>query len=142
MKRIWSITLAALFVMAVEQPLQAQNASSAKEETLSVLDGVYTRSQASRGEQVFLQECSLCHGAAQFTGSAFQKGWTGRTANDLFEFIRTSMPFDAPGRLSLDQYADIIAHIFSLNDLPPGDEELRGETEHLERIHITEWKKK
>ena len=135
------LLLALLLVVVWERPAEAQEQPSA-ESTQTVLDGVYTRDQAVRGEKVFQQECSLCHGAAQFTGSAFLRGWTGRSANDLFEFIRTSMPFDSPGRLSREDYAAIVAHFFNLNDFPRGENELETNSELLKRIRIIELKEK
>ena len=142
MKRTWILPLAFLFLAVAAQPGEAQENEQTAEQTQSVLDGVYTRKQATRGEQVFQQECSLCHGSAQFTGSVFLRGWTGRSANDLFEFIRTTMPFDSPGRLSREQYADIVAHMFKLNDFPTGDNELETNSEVLKRIRIIESKEK
>ena len=45
-------------------------------------------------------------------GQDFLGKWTGATANELFERIRTTMPQASPGSLSPQQYVDIVAHIF------------------------------
>jgi mono/diheme cytochrome c family protein len=43
-----------------------------------------------------------------------------RTAQDLFAFIHTAMPFQDPGYLSQQDYWDITAHILVLNHVPVG----------------------
>ena len=58
----------------------------------SVLDGVFTSAQASRGEQTFSEACARCHDTREFTAGRFRLEWTGRTAGDLYETISTLMP--------------------------------------------------
>jgi hypothetical protein len=62
--------------------------------------------------------------------------WETRTAFDLFELIRTTMPIDNPGRLSREQYVDIVAYLFKLNRLPVGDRPLPADDEGLKQIRI------
>ena len=50
----------------------------------------------------------------------FLSGWDGLTVGDLFERIRISMPQNAPGSLSGQQNADILAFMLSANKFPTG----------------------
>jgi hypothetical protein len=46
------------------------------------------------------------------------------------------MPVDNPGRLSREQYTDIVAYLFKLNRLPPGDRPLPADDEGLKQVRI------
>ncbi|MGH7699656.1 MAG: c-type cytochrome, partial [Gemmatimonadales bacterium] len=83
---------------------------------LALIAQIFTAAQAERGGAVFAEACAGCHAPSQFTG-AFHRAWAER-AGDLAELIRTTMPYDSPGRLSREQYADIVAYLFRLNGVP------------------------
>ncbi|HEY7389164.1 MAG TPA: cytochrome c [Bryobacteraceae bacterium] len=110
----------------------------------SVWDGVYTEQQERRGADLYSNECASCHGlslnggesAPPLTGGEFLSNWNGLTAGDLFDRIRVSMPADRPGHLSRQQTADILAHIFAVNQFPAGASELDTRTEVLKQIRI------
>ena len=94
---------------------------------------VYSEAQALRGEELYQQHCSLCHGArlqgnpaAPLTGEAFRGRWEDgkHTLDDLYYIIRSLMPNSAPGSLSKAQYADIVAYILKINHYPAGETEL------------------
>ncbi len=112
--------------------------------TRSVWDGVYNEEQVRRGEALYQKECARCHGvsltggeeAPPLSGGAFVANWTGTTAGDLAERIRTTMPPDAIGHLSRQQNTDILAQILNANHFPPGKAELPRETELLKQIRI------
>ena len=59
--------------------------------------------------------------APPLAGGEFMAGWDGLTIGDLFERIRISMPQNAPGSLSGQQNADILAFMFSANKFPGRD---------------------
>jgi mono/diheme cytochrome c family protein len=107
-----------------------------------VWDGVYTEEQAKRGEAISGQECVRCHGqglsggeeAPPLAGAGFVANWNGLTMGDLFERIRVSMPTDAPGRLTRQQNADILAYMLSVNKFPAGKTELDRQSEVLKQI--------
>src|SRR6185436_10026913 len=82
--------------------------------TKSVWEGVYSDEQANRGKALYAQECASCHGS-ELTGGEFLAGWDGLTIGDLFERIRISMPQNAPGSLSGQQNADILAYVLSVS---------------------------
>lgn len=110
----------------------------------SVWDGVYTKQQAGRGQSSYREECLKCHAenlmggeaAPALAGDEFLHKWNGRTAGDLFEWIRNTMPSEDPGNLSRRQYADIVAYILSVNEFPAGQKELESETAPLNDIRI------
>jgi len=105
---------------------------------------VFTEEQAKRGHVVFADECARCHSVdlmgnddtPALAGEAFLSKWDGRTAGDLFDRIRSSMPDDNPGQLSNQQYADVLAHILSENEFPAGRQELAHKTAPLKQIRI------
>jgi len=110
----------------------------------SVWDGVYTEEQAKRGEPVYQKECASCHGASlgggesspPLTGGAFLSNWNGLTLGDLFDRIRKTMPQSAPGRLTRQQDADILAFMLSRNKFPAGKTEIYRQSEMLKEIRF------
>ncbi|HEX6053327.1 MAG TPA: cytochrome c [Gemmatimonadaceae bacterium] len=102
----------------------------------SVLAGVFTEEQASKGDSEHQANCSACHGTENYVGEAFTRNWVGRTAFDLFDQLKTTMPEDNPGGLSAQQYTDIIAYIFKINGLPAGAAALPADPEALRLIKI------
>jgi len=116
----------------------------------TVWDGVYTEDQAKRGEGVYAKECASCHGseltggesAPALAGDSFFANWNGLTLGDLFERIRVSMPQNAPGSLSRQQNADILAFILKVNQFPVGKTELDRQTDILKQIKFDSTKPK
>ena len=102
----------------------------------SVLDGVFTSSQASRGEQTFREECVACHSTNEFMGPLFALKWIDRTAGDIFDVVSTLMPEVNPGSLRPEQYADVLAYFFSLNGYPSGEEALPADAAVLQNVRI------
>lgn len=102
-------------------------------------DGVFTEDQAKRGEPLYAEKCSSCHGpdmnggemAPGLTGGEFQANWNDLTLGDLFERMRISMPQNNPGSLSRQQNADILAAILRKGNYPAGKAELPTQTEML-----------
>jgi mono/diheme cytochrome c family protein len=108
----------------------------------SVAEGVYTAEQAKRGETVYKEQCASCHGdmlegsgpMPPLTGADFSKNWQGKTVADLFEKTHGSMPATAPGSLTPQQTADILAYMFSVAKYPAGAAELSSTVEPLKQI--------
>ena len=96
----------------------------------------YTATQAARGEAEFARTCAGCHVPSQFSGPSFMRSWSGRSAYDLFSLIRTTMPFDNPGQLSREAYADVVAFLLRVNGYAPGPRELPAEDEALRGIRL------
>ncbi len=116
----------------------------------SVLEGVYTEEQSRRGQSIYADACASCHAAAltgadvvpALVGPEFLGKWTGATAGELFERIRSTMPQTSPGSLSPEQYADVLAHIFNKNRFPAGRAPLAGDYAALRMIRIETSKKR
>jgi S-disulfanyl-L-cysteine oxidoreductase SoxD len=110
--------------------------------TKSIWDGIYTEEQATRGKALYAQECSSCHGgeltggemAPPLAGGEFLAGWDGLTVGDMFERIRISMPQNAPGSLSGQQNADILAYMFQASKFPAGTTEMPKDAGILKTI--------
>ena len=105
-----------------------------EEETRSVQSGVYTEEQAERGAKIFEETCMSCHEPGEFGDGAYIDGWSGQTAHDMIELIRTTMPQDNPGSLKRKDYVDIVACFFRMNGLPAGDAEM--DVNSVKRIRI------
>lgn len=103
---------------------------------VSVYDGVYTAAQATRGNQTQQRECASCHSANDWSQGRILQAWQGQTAYDFVANLRATMPMDAPGRLSLQQYTDILAFMLELNNIPAGDDELPADEDALELVQL------
>jgi len=127
-------TLLSIFAVCIASATaQAQATDSTGK---SVWQGVYNESQAARGDTEHQNNCTSCHGTEKYSGEAFAKAWIGRTAFDLFDQLKTTMPDDNPGGLSVQQYVDVIAYIFKVNGMPAGTDSLSNDPEALRRIKI------
>ena len=114
----------------------------------TVSDGVYAARQAERGKTVYAQRCAVCHGVDLDGGvdtedasrvPALRRanfGVTRRTLENLYGFVRESMPRDEPGALADRVYADLIAYILQQNGFPAGADDLPTEGAALRAIAI------
>lgn len=102
----------------------------------STMTGVYTADQAKAGEDVYAGICTGCHTVSEHTGVNFWKSWLGLPASELFIYLRDYMPDDAPGSLSPEEYIRVIAYLFEMNRMPPGETELPLDETALEMITI------
>ena len=105
--------------------------------------GLYTPAQADRGEALYADQCAACHGAlrafvpemaALLGDHTFRNRWTGRSLGELFGVIRDEMPQDAPGTLSPEETASLVAYILAGNRFPAGDAALSSDVEALYAI--------
>ncbi len=104
----------------------------------SVLDGVFTEAQASRGAATFRRVCSACHDTGEFSGGRFRLTWVGQTAGDLFDTIATLMPEGDPGSLSPAEYAAVVAYLLQLNGYPAGGTALPTRLSALRSLEIVD----
>lgn len=111
----------------------------------SAADGVYLKEQAERGAKKYEVFCSSCHAEdLSGTNSGDSGGpplrhddfMDGSTADAIFNKIRRTMPLDAPGRNSTEDYVDILAFIFRENGFPAGQQALSADPALLEGIKI------
>lgn len=88
----------------------------------------FTAAQAERGDELYRQNCATCHlpdlqgafEAPALVGNNFTQNWTNRTATELLDLMRRTMPPQAPGSLSTTDYADLGAFLLSRNEQNAG----------------------
>ena len=126
------------FALLVAAVAWAQDAPEADATPAS--SGVYTADQAERGAETFAASCAGCHGA-DLSGDFGPRlvpldpwRWSDATLAELHEFVRTNMPFGAPGSLSDEAYLDLIAFLLSENGHPPGDAPLVADVDSLSSV--------
>jgi S-disulfanyl-L-cysteine oxidoreductase SoxD len=98
----------------------------------TTLDGAYTAAQATRGQKIYADSCTGCHGddlsgggqAPALVGKDFNADWNDLAMSDLFDRTNGTMPADKPGTLTPAQAADVIAFLLQKGNFPPGQTEL------------------
>ena len=120
---------AAIICSAGELCAQTNGSASTK-------DGVYTRDQAERGQQVFITLCKSCHTPESHTMPAFVSKWEGKLLSELFQYIRDEMPKNEPGSLAIEEYADVLAYILRLNGMPAGADELPADANQMKSVRV------
>jgi mono/diheme cytochrome c family protein len=118
----------------------------AAQATRSVNEGVYTADQAMKGEALYKEQCAACHGdnlegsgpMPPLAGKDFLANWTGKTLGDLYEKTQTTMPATAPGTLTPEQTAEIVAYLLSKDNYPAGAVALEAKLEPLLLIKLEE----
>lgn len=117
---------------------------------VSVRDGVFTASQAERGQVVYPGACGTCHGrrlngapddpdmlsTPPLARAKFLRTWEGRSLATLFEHTRATMPENNPGSLTDEEYIDVIAYMLSVSGMPAGDVELEPDPQSLAHFVI------
>lgn len=112
--------------------------SAAQDARRTVRDGVYSAPQAARGEELFESICMNCHEVAEFTAAgAYLDDVDGKPLWETFEYIWAEMPEDEPASLNPEDYAAVLAYVFSIYGLPSGGADLPIDRESLEAITIT-----
>ena len=97
-------------------------------------DGAFTAEQATRGLEGYERSCAECHEddlrgsshGAELVGPPFLDRWESRTINELFDYIRTSMPPGLAGSLTDESYLTIVAHILQSNGHQSGSRSLEA----------------
>ena len=98
--------------------------------------GIYTEEQAARGAAVFSSVCMDCHARREFSDEEFKGKWRGRSAFDLFDRMRSTMPESSPGSLERASYLDLVAYIAKLNALPAGSSALPDDEAALKKLTL------
>jgi mono/diheme cytochrome c family protein len=104
--------------------------------TSGTMAGVYTRAQADRGEETYMNLCVGCHTATVYSGYAFAVTWDGRPLSDLYGQIKYNMPKNEPDTLTPAEAAQLVAYILKINRVPAGKAELKPDEKALEKIKI------
>lgn len=84
----------------------------------------YTQAQSNEGAALYQQHCSSCHGtnlqgvsAPALDGPTF--GRAHLNVSQMFDIVRQQMPLNAPGSLSQDNYASIMAYLLKRDCVKP-----------------------
>jgi mono/diheme cytochrome c family protein len=126
------LTALAVLAGAVGVTVAAQDAQR------TVRDRVFSVAQAARGERLFESICMNCHEIAEFTAAgAYLDDVEGKPLWETFEYVWAEMPEDEPASLNPEDYAAVLAYIFSIYGLPSGATDLPTDREALEAITIT-----
>ena len=133
---VGSVVVAGFYLSA----MVAVGAQAAK----SVNEGVYSEAQAKRGDAIYKEQCAACHGdnlegtgpMPPLAGKDFLSNWQGKPLADVFEKTQTSMPATAPGSLSPEQTADVVAYLLSVGKYPAGAADLAPKVDALKTITI------
>jgi len=99
---------------------------------------------AAQGKQIFALKCAVCHGPEGIGASAdpligevgsLTSDYPEKTVNSywpyattLFDYIRRSMPINAPFSLTPDEVYALSAYILAQDDIIPADFELNEKT--------------
>lgn len=118
---------AALFaVVAAAQGPDAPSAPAGR----TVWDGVYTPTQAERGQTAYTAHCADCHRDdlsgydGVLRGRRFMDKYREASLYLVFDKTKTTMPRNAAGSLSDETYVDILSYVLESNGFPPGNGEL------------------
>ena len=123
--RVGALGLGFLWFGILWCPALAGFTAAAGQEMKSVKSGVYSASQAERGETLYKKHCASCHAPSRFTDDQlFLTPYAGKPLWEMFEVISDSMPEDNPGGLKPEEYADVIAVLLKMNGFPTGQEDL------------------
>lgn len=117
--RTCSFCLPVFLLFALSALVQAQ----------TVLDGVYSKSQAQRGANHYNTICADCHeggepDALPLFGPDFVDRWREAPLSFLHDFISANMPADDAGNLPAASYLETVAFLLQENGFPVGNSNL------------------
>lgn len=118
-----------------DQPAATQPAGGAA--TAAAPAGLFSQAQANRGRDSFRSMCTECHTAGEFSDQTFKVKWSRRSVGDLYEFIHTAMPDDAPGILTEAQAIDLTTYILEMNGFEPGSRQMQADQAALDEISLS-----
>jgi quinoprotein glucose dehydrogenase len=111
------------------------------QQSQTVNQGVYTEEQAKRGQAIYKDRCSSCHGeklegrvGPPLAGDNFIGDWDRQPLSELVNKIKNTMPQGDPGKLTVQQVADIVSYILQAGKFPAGRAELGADEAVLKQI--------
>lgn len=123
-----------VLLVAATPPVLAQSSDTTSADTVTVLDGVYTKAQAEKGADVYLSICTGCHEDVDFMDPVFHEAWVNQPVYFLFKDVLTLMPDDNPGILTREEVALSLAYILQLNGYPAGETAFPTQDDSLRTI--------
>ena len=142
MRFLTVVTLTSITWAAVaSRPLVGQDPAAGR----TVWDGVFTETQATRGEASYGRSCATCHKddllgsgtAPALAGEEFFRRWNESTVDDIVQTMKGSMPQEAPGSLEAQNYVDIVTYLLKASGSPTGSTELKADRDRLKQVRIT-----
>ena len=105
--------------------------------------GIYSEAQAAEGAELYQASCAACHGVA-LGGSMetpplngkFVANWAGKPMSHVVDYISHAMPLYAPGSLSAEDNAKIVAYLLKANGMPAGSTALPSDPAALEKLRF------
>lgn len=126
------LPLAALLTIGSTVPLRAQPVVTPVDSAAAA-----AARQVDIGEQWFRSACLECHAVKGLDNADFRLKWRGRSAYDLFELIRSTMPDSKPGSLTPATYAAIVAYLMKVNGMPSEPRRVTSDSSSLASIRLT-----
>jgi alcohol dehydrogenase (cytochrome c) len=119
---------------------QLSSSSSAQ----SLTSPTYSAAQATRGKDLYAQNCASCHGqnaddgefAPALKGPDFRGRWGGKSADALLVDMSARMPPAAPGSLGDAKYTDIIGYLLQENGVAAGARDLSADAAELKAVML------
>ncbi len=124
-----------IFVPAIVLALAGSPAHA--QDSTATNGAVLAAQQLDLGEQWYRARCLECHVVGALSNADFQIKWGGRSAYDLYDLTRRTMPEDSPGSLTGATYAAIVAYLMKLNGMPVGTTALPGDSAGLSAVRLT-----
>ena len=107
-----------------QTPMAAIPPSAASAQIAGTGSAPYTKEQVVRGQTVYSGQCAVCHGdklqgisAPALTGPSFAKSHLN--VSQIRSVVATQMPLTAPGSLTPDDYASVMAYMLSYDCVKP-----------------------
>ena len=119
------------------QPAPAPAAAQPAAAASGAPAGLFSQAQANRGRDSFRSMCTECHTAGEFSDQTFKVKWARRSVGDLYEFIHTAMPDDAPGILTEAQAIDLTSYILEMNGFESGSRQMQPDQAALDAISLS-----
>ena len=96
--------------------------------------GPFTAEQSRSGAALYGANCAGCHGARlqgageapPLAGASFMAAWGNRSTEELYNLVKTSMPYGNGNSLDVATYRGIVAYVLAANGAKPGNSALMG----------------
>jgi len=117
-------------------PVVATSEAGSSTEVPALLTPYYSKAQLAHGVRLYGELCANCHGRSlndgQFgpplKGASFESTWAGRSLGALGSFLQQRMPPGAEGRMTLEEYTDLLAYLLSVNGVEAGSNDLPADS--------------
>ncbi|HKR39097.1 MAG TPA: c-type cytochrome [Paraburkholderia sp.] len=95
----------------------------------------FDHEQVEHGQHLYSESCAKCHGAQlegitapALSGPAFAPAANSHlTIGGIYQYMSTNMPADRPGKMTDQEYADLMAFLLYTNGYDAGDAKLTAE---------------